>query len=119
MLAQRAHIIDPVSEQAFQACPLPAWLQTLKDLLSPAVILAAVAPFYSSSTGRPSEDPVLLFKVLFLSFLFNVKGDENILATLRQRLDWLQFCDLGIGAVLPDRTTLVKFRRTELHQAPR
>lgn len=86
-------------------------MQTLKDLLSPAVILAAVAPFYSSDKGRASEDPILLFKILFLSFLFNVKGDDNILSTLQQRLDWLQFCDLCIGAALPDRTTLVKFRR--------
>ncbi|MCP4704477.1 MAG: hypothetical protein GY865_07690 [candidate division Zixibacteria bacterium] len=68
-------------------------------------------PYYSEGMGRGSEDPVLLTKVIFLSFLFDIKGDDNIINTLAQRLDWLQFCDLSIGDPLFDRTTLVKFRR--------
>jgi IS5 family transposase len=30
---------------------------------------------------------------------------------LKYRMDWRQFCDLPLDAPIPDRTTLVKFRR--------
>jgi hypothetical protein len=61
--------------------------------------------------GRGSEDPVLLTKILFLSFFYAVDGDENTLETLTYRMDWRQFCDLPLDAPLPDRSTRGKFRR--------
>jgi hypothetical protein len=53
----------------------------------------------------------LLTKIIFLSFFYEVKGDEKTLETLTYRMDWRQFCDLPLDAPLPDRSTLVKFRR--------
>ncbi|MEJ2117840.1 MAG: transposase [Alphaproteobacteria bacterium] len=38
-------------------------------------------------------------------------GDAKTLDTLKNRVDWRQFCDLQLDAKLFDRTTLVKFRR--------
>ena len=61
--------------------------------------------------GRPSEDPVLLAKIQFLSFFYDIEGDKNTLETLSNRIDWRQFCDLKRDAPLPERTTLVNFRR--------
>ncbi len=66
--------------------------------------------FYDGEMGRPSEDPIMLLKLMVLSFYFNVQGDENTLHTLKYRIDWRQFCGLSLFEVLPDRTTLVKFR---------
>jgi transposase len=67
---------------------------------------------YSTDQGRPSEDPVLLTKTVFLSFFYDVAGDEKTIETLRNRLDWRQFCDLRLDEPLFHRTTLVKFRRS-------
>jgi transposase len=112
MLVLRSKEINATSWLAFQLAPMPELLATFKTLIPEAVIIGVAKPFYSEDMGRGSEDPVLLTKVIFLSFLFNIKGDETIIDTLAQRLDWLQFCDLSIGDKLFDRTTLVKFRRT-------
>lgn len=73
--------------------------------------MESVRPSYSSDMGRCSEDPVLLTKIMLLSFFYAIDGDENTLETLTYRMDWRQFCDLPLDAPIPDRTTLVKFRR--------
>ena len=91
--------------------PLSPELQRIKDLFPTQCILEKARPFYALEHGRPPEDPILLTKIMFLSFLYDVKGDENTLETLTYRMDWRQFCDLPLDAPLPDRSTLVKFRR--------
>lgn len=74
--------------------------------------MEAIRPFYSNDHGRASEDPILLTTTLFLSFLYDVAGDAKTLDTVRNRLDWRQFCDLRLDEALFNRTTLVKFRRS-------
>ncbi len=94
----------------YSLLPLPSELPRIKDLFPEENILETARPFYDDDMGRPSEDPVLLTKILFLSFFYHIPGDENTLLTLKYRLDWRQFCGLSLFASLPDRTTPVKFR---------
>ena len=91
--------------------PLPKDLERIAELFPEEKLLEAARPYYSDDQGRPSEDPLLLLKIMFLSFFYNIVGDQNTLDTLTYRIDWRQFCGLSLFAPLPDRTTLVKFRR--------
>jgi len=100
-----------MSEQVYRVLPLAEELQRIKEIFPEQAILETAGPFYDVEDGRPSEDPVLLTKLLFLSFFYDVKGDRLTLETVTYRMDWRQFCDLPLDAPLPDRTTLVKFRR--------
>jgi transposase len=84
----------------------------MKDLFPDETLVQAAQPYYDLDQGRPSEDPRLLTKILFLSFFFAVEGDKNTLQTLTYRLDWRQFCGLSLLEPLPARSTLVTFRRT-------
>ena len=111
MLQRREATLDWMSQQVYRVIPLSPELQRIKDLFPTQCILEKARPFYALEHGRPSEDPILLTKIMFLSFLYDVKGDENTLETLTYRMDWRQFCDLPLDAPLPDRSTLVKFRR--------
>jgi transposase len=111
MLHRREMTLDWLSEQVYRVAPLSDDLQRMKDLFPEQAIMDAVRPYYSPDMGRQSEDPVLLSKILFLSFVYDVTGDRNTLDTLRNRIDWHQFCDLRLDEALPDRSTLVKFRR--------
>jgi len=112
MLQRREQTQDWMSQQVYRAVPLSDELQRIKELFPDEAVMEAVRPGYSNDSGRPSEDPVLLTKTLFLSFLYDVVGDAKTLDTLRNRLDWRQFCDLRLDEALFDRTTLVKFRRS-------
>jgi len=111
MLQRREGTLDWISEQVYRVLPLSGELQQIKDLFPDETIMERVRPSYSADMGRSSEDPVLLTKIMFLSFLYAIDGDENTLETLRYRMDWRQFCDLPLDAPIPDRTTVVKFRR--------
>ena len=111
MLKRRAMTLDWMSEQVYRVLPLSAELQRMKDLFPEQRILEAAKPFYDLEMGRPSEAPILLTKIMFLSFFYDVTGDEKTLETLTYRMDWRQFCDLPLDAPIPARSTLVKFRR--------
>jgi transposase len=111
MLRRRERTLDWISEQVYRVVPLSDELHRMKELFPDQAIMAAVRPYYSADMGRGSEDPVLQTKILFLSFLYTVTGDQNTLDTLSNRMDWRQFCDLRLDEALPTRTTLVKFRR--------
>jgi transposase len=111
MLQRRDATLDWMSEQVYRVLPLSPELQRIKDLFPEQRILEKARPYYDLGNGRPSEDPILLTKIMFLSFFDDVKGDEKTLETLTYRMDWRQFCDLPLDAPLPDRSTLVKFRR--------
>lgn len=111
MLRRREMTQDWMSEQVYRMLPLPSDLQRMKELFPEQTIMKTVRTEYSADMGRGSEDPVLLTKIMFLSFFYDVSGDKNTLETLTYRMDWRQFCDLRLDEPLPDRTTLVKFRR--------
>ena len=111
MLKRREMTLDWMSEQVYRVLPLSEELQRIKEVFPERTIMEIVRPYYSADMGRDSEDPVLLTKIMFLSFFYAVEGDENTLETLTYRMDWRQFCDLPLDAPLPDRSTLVKFRR--------
>jgi len=111
MLKRRELTLDWMSEQVYRVLPLSPELHRMKDLFPEECIWEKAKPFYDLELGRASEDPILLTKIMFLSFYYDVKGDEKTLETLTYRMDWRQFCDLPLDAPIPDRTTLVKFRR--------
>ncbi len=111
MLHRREGIRDWLSAYVYRFFPLPPVLQWIRDEFPDEALLEVARPWYDDEMGRPSEDPIMLLKLLFLSFYEHVVGDEHILLTLNYRLDWRQFCGLSLFAGLPDRTTLVKFRR--------
>ncbi len=112
MLKRREQTQDWISQHVYCAVPLSDELQRMKMLFPEEAVMEAVRPFYSNDMGRGSEDPVLQAKTLFLSFFYDVVGDAKTLDTLKNRVDWRQFCDLRLDEELFDRTTLVKFRRS-------
>ena len=111
MLTRREKTLDWISQQVYCVLPLSEELHRMKELFPEPAIMEAARPFYSEDMGRGSEDPVLLTKIVFLSFFYDIPGDAKTLETLRYRMDWRQFCDLRLDEALPTRTTLVKFRR--------
>jgi IS5 family transposase len=64
-----------------------------------------------SKGGRPSYDPVLMFKILILQRYYNVSDDSMEYAIL-DRLSFMRFLGLGINDPVPDAKTIWLFRDT-------
>jgi len=62
-----------------------------------------------SSAGRKPFDVVLMFKVLILQSLYNL-SDEQTEYQIRDRLSFMRFLDLPLGADVPDAKTIWLFR---------
>jgi len=85
-------------------------LSKLDSLLDFSTIYDRARKYYCPDNGRPSHDPVVMFKILFLGFLYNISGEQNLLEEASDRASFRQFIGLDLTDDIPDRTTLVKFR---------
>jgi len=86
----------------------PHFLHDLSRAVDFAFVKAALKDFYVD-WGRDPWDPVLMFKMVFLQFLYDLSDRQ-----LEERATWdLMFkCFLGLGAeeLPPDHSTLCRFR---------
>lgn len=70
----------------------------------------AVKPLYSDNMGRPSFPPIVLFKMLFLEFFYQL-SDYKIVDEVKTNILFRYFAGLSISDDTPDDTTLVVFRK--------
>jgi transposase len=66
-------------------------------------------PCYSPDHGRPALTPVLLVKLQFLRFHYNL-SDRNVIAAAGVNLAFRLFLGLGLDDALPHHSLLAKFR---------
>jgi len=64
-----------------------------------------------SHTGQPSVDPVVLFKLWLLGYLFNVRSERRLCEEASLNLAWRWFVGYELDEPLPDHSVLTKARR--------
>src|SRR6266851_3584290 len=64
-----------------------------------------------SHTGQPSVDPVVLFKLWLLGYLFNIRSERRLCEEASLNLAWRWFLGYELDEVLPDHSVLTKARR--------
>jgi transposase len=66
---------------------------------------------YYSSTGKPSVDPVVLFKLVLLGYLFNITSERRLCEEAGLNLAWRWFLGYELDEPIPDHSVLTKARR--------
>ncbi len=64
-----------------------------------------------SNTGQPSVDPVVLFKLWLLGYLFNIRSERRLCEEASLNLAWRWFLGYELDEALPDHSVLTKARR--------
>ena len=64
---------------------------------------------YCHENGRPGYSPVLMFKLVFLQFLYDL-SDYEIESELNDRLSFKMFAGLEVEEAPPDHSTISRFR---------
>jgi transposase len=68
-------------------------------------------PLYCLDNGRPAIDPELLFRMLFIGYLYGIKSERRLEEEINYNIAYKWFCGLGLTEKAPDATTLSANRR--------
>lgn len=66
---------------------------------------------YCLDNGRPAIDPELLFRMIFIGYLYGIKSERRLEEEVNYNLAYKWFCGLGVMEKAPDATTLSANRR--------
>lgn len=84
-------------------------LRRIKAILDLSFVRPAVEPFYGKN-GHVGTDPEILVKMMLLLFLDNVASERELVAIIRERLDYLWFLGYGLDDEVPNHSVLSKAR---------
>jgi transposase len=70
-----------------------------------------VKPLYSADNGRPALEPVVLFKLLLLGYLYGVRSERQLMREVEVNAAYRWFLGLRLRDKVPDASTLSQNRR--------
>lgn len=70
-----------------------------------------VAHLYCPDNGRPALDPVVLFKTLFIGYLFGVRSERQLMREIQVNVAYRWFLGLRLTDKVADASTLSQNRR--------
>ena len=69
------------------------------------------APLYCADNGRPPLDPTLMFKALFIGYLFGVRSERQLVREIEVNVAYRWFLRLKLTDKVFDASTLSQNRR--------
>ena len=80
-----------------------------------------VKDYYCDNNGRPALDPTLMFKLLFIGYLFGVRSERQLIREVQVNVAYRWFLGLGLTDKIPDASTLSqnrirRFNDSEVYQ---
>lgn len=86
-------------------------LRKIERVIDFSFIHALTAPLYSSDNGRPPLDPTLMFKALFIGYLFGVRSERQLVREIEVNVAYRWFLRLKLTDKVFDASTLSQNRR--------
>lgn len=86
-----------------------AQLERIEQVIDWAPIAAALSRVYDAAVGRPSFQPLSMFKILLLQHWYGI-GDPEAEEMVADRLSFRRFVGIGYGERVPDHSTICRFR---------
>lgn len=84
-------------------------LRKINQIISFDFIYDLVAPYYPAN-GRPSVDPVSMFKMLLVGYLYGVKSERRLVQEVQLNIAYRWFCGFELTDNIPDHSTFSKTR---------
>jgi transposase len=106
-------------EEIFRATvPQDHYLRRVKEVIDFERLRPLLAGAYSTDQGRPAIEPLLMLKLEFLEYQYNL-SDREVIEQTRCNRAYRYFLGLGLHSALPHHTSLTYFRQrlgVERHQ---
>jgi len=86
-------------------------LRKIDKVIDFEFILEKVKDLYCADNGRPAVDPVVLFKMLFIGYLFGIRSERQLIREIEVNLAYRWFIGIGLRGKIPDASTFSQNRR--------
>jgi len=117
MLKKQSGQIDIFNEMIFQKLiPKDHLLVKIDEFVDFSFVYDITEKFYSK-IGRGSIDPIELFKILLLEFLYRL-SDREVVKRIKTDIAFRWFLRLNLDDDVPDDSTLSYFRAQRLGEGP-
>ena len=70
-----------------------------------------VREFYCPDNGRPALDPVVLFKMLFIGYLFGIRSERQLMREIEVNVAYRWFLGFSLRSKVPNHSTISQNRR--------
>jgi transposase len=86
-------------------------LRKIEAVIDFSFIHDRVAGLYCADNGRPALDPVMMFKALFIGYLFGIRSERQLVREIEVNVAYRWFLRLGLTDAVFDASTLSQNRR--------
>lgn len=90
-------------------------LRKIERMVSFDFIYDLLAPYYPA-TGRPSVDPVSMFKMLLIGYLYGIKSERRLVEEVQLNIAYRWFCGFELDDTIPNHSTFSKTRTRKWQQ---
>lgn len=87
-------------------------LRLIHNHIDFSFITEKVRPFYSETKGRPALDPIVLFKMMLIGYLYGIRSERQLEQEIIPHAAYRWFLGLGFSDSVPDHST-ISWNRTK------
>ncbi len=87
-------------------------LRVIQKHVDFSFIREKVRQYYCEDNGRPAIDPVVLFKMIFIGYLYGIRSERQLEKEIQTNIAYRWFLGLSLTDRVPDHTTISWNRRT-------
>jgi transposase len=113
MISSSRQINRSFHAELYNLIPEKHPLRKINEDMDFSFVHDVVQDFYSLNYGRPTNEPELLFRILFLQYLYNL-SDEWVIEDAQVNLAYRRFLNLNPEDALPDPSQLSRFHNHPL-----
>jgi transposase len=101
-----------------QLVPREHLLRKIHKAISFDFIRERVEGLYCPDNGRPAIDPVVLFKMLFIGYLFGIRSERQLVKEVEVNIAYRWFLGFGLQDKVPSHSTFSKNRQRRFNASP-
>ncbi len=87
-------------------------LRKIDQYIDFSFVTEKVRPYYSPDNGRPSLDPLVLFKMMFVGYLYGIRSERELERQIQTNVAYRWFLGLNLTDSVPHHSTISWNRRT-------
>ena len=93
-------------------------LRKIDKYIDFSFIREKVEHLYCSDNGRPALDPVVLFKMLFIGYLFGIRSERQLIRDVQVNLAYRWFLGFSLRDKTPSHAIFSQNRRRRFNDSP-